>query len=716
MPYQKIPERIGRLKEMAGSLWWSWHPSARNMFRILDYSLWSLSGHNPIQQLYEISHEKLEAAAQDPTFLSLYDAATAEIDSEKKDGSSWYAANPSLALSGPVAYFSMEFAIHSSLPIYAGGLGVLAGDLCKEASDMGIPMVAVGFMYPHGYFKQRISAEGWQEEEYQQLDFTKAPVTQILSKGGQKSLVEVKLGNRTLHIGAWLVNLGRVNLYLVDTSLEENDPQDRQLSSRLYTADREQRLKQEIILGIGGVRVLRELGIKPTIWHANEGHTAFMTLERIRELVAAGTSFDKARENVQNSTVFTTHTPVPAGHDTFANQLIEQYFKEYWPSLGIDGQTFLNLGHTNGSDSHFNMTVLSLKTSGHRNAVSRLHGVVTRRMWCNLWLECPIEEVPITYVTNGVHVPTWIAQEFRTLFNKYLGKDWLDRQDDIEMWQHINDIPDPEIWQTHQELKGKLFHIILERAQIRWAKGEASPQQILSMGSLLDHSVLTIAFVRRFAEYKRPSLLFYDIERLKRIINDGSRPVQIIFAGKSHPADTASKLLLQRVHTMARDRAFQGRIAFLEDYDMHLARYLVQGVDVWLNVPRRLQEASGTSGMKAALNGVIHLSVPDGWWHEGYSDGNGWAIGDDSIKSSPEEEDRSDAAALYSTLEEKVIPLYYSRDRHNIPVSWTAMMKKSISSLTPVFSARRMLKEYDEKLYLPASRGLVQAGNHPWNR
>jgi starch phosphorylase len=603
----------------------------------------------------------------------------------------------------------MEFAIHSSLPIYAGGLGVLAGDLCKEAGDMGIPMVAVGFMYPQGYFKQRISAEGWQEEEYQQLDFSKAPVTQILSKTGQKCLVEVKLKDRTLHIGAWLVNLGRVNLYLIDTGLEENEPKDRQLSSRLYTADREQRLEQEIILGIGGVRVLRELGIKPAVWHANEGHTAFMMVERIREEVAAGSSFEKALESVQNTSVFTTHTPVPAGHDTFYNSLIEQYFKEYWPSLGIDGEKFMDLGHANGNqDDHFNMTVLSLKTSGHRNAVSQLHGVVTRRMWCNLWLECPIDEVPITYVTNGIHVPTWIAQEFRTLFNKYFGKDWVDRQDDIELWRHIDDIPDEELWQIHQELKGKLFHVILERAQIRWAKGEASPQQILSMGSLLDHGVLTIAFVRRFAEYKRPSLIFQDIERLKRIVNDSWRPVQIIFAGKSHPADTASKLLLQRVHTMARDRAFQGRIAFLEDYDMHLARYLVQGVDVWLNVPRRLQEASGTSGMKAALNGVIHLSVPDGWWHEGYNDENGWAIGDDTIKSSAEEEDRLDADSLYRTLEEKVIPLYYTRDRRNLPQAWVAMMKRSISSIAPVFSARRMVKEYSAKMYIPASRGLTQ--------
>ncbi len=710
MPYQKIPERIGRIKDIAGSLWWSWHPSARNMFRMLDYSLWSLSGHNPIQQLFEISHEKLEAAASDPAFLALYDAAVAEIDAEKHKGTSWAAIDPALAESGPIAYFSMEFAIHSSLPIYAGGLGVLAGDLCKEASDLGLPMVAVGFMYPQGYFRQRISAEGWQEEEYQQLDFNKAPVSPILSKTGHKCLVDVKLGARTLHIGAWQVDLGRVSLYLLDTSLEENDPQDRQLSSRLYTADREQRLKQEIILGIGGVRLLREMDIRPTVWHANEGHTAFMMVERIREEIAAGSSFEDARNKVQNTTVFTTHTPVPAGHDTFNNQLVEQYFKDYLPALRIDGEAFLDLGHIDGNkDTSFNMTILSMKTAGHRNAVSRLHGTVTRRMWCNLWLDCPLDELPITHVTNGIHVPTWIAQELRTLYGKYLGKDWLDKHDDSEVWRLINDVPDQELWQTHQELKGKLFHVILERAQLRWAKGEASPQQILSMGSLLDHGDLTIAFVRRFAEYKRPSLLFQDIERLKRIVNNPWHPVQIIFCGKSHPADTASKLLLQRVHTMARDRAFQGRIAFLEDYDMHLARYLVQGVDVWLNVPRRLQEASGTSGMKAALNGVLHLSVPDGWWHEGYSDGNGWAIGDDVTKNTVEEEDRSDAAFLYNILEEQIVPLFYKRDRRNVPLEWVAMMKKSISTIAPMFSARRMLKEYGTRMYLPAARGIAPA-------
>jgi starch phosphorylase len=703
--YVKIPERIGRLSELAGSLWWSWHPVGRTVFRTLDYPLWRQSGHNPVQQLYEISKDKLEAAAGDPAFLSLYDAAISAFDSEKKDGVSWCSIEHPGAFPGPIAYFSMEFAIHNSLPIYAGGLGVLAGDLCKEASDLGIPMVAVGFMYPQGYFRQRISADGWQEEEYQQLDFTKAPVCPILSAGGDRCLTEVKLKNHTLHIGAWLVDLGRVNLYLLDTGLEENEPQQRQLSSRLYTADREHRLQQEILLGIGGVRVLRKLGIQPCVWHANEGHTAFMMMERIREEVEKGHPFAEALDNVQKTSVFTTHTPVPAGHDVFTSDLISQYFENYWPSLGIDRDAFLDLGREGGKDGNsFNMTILSIKTSGHRNAVSRLHGLVTREMWCNLWHDCPVDKVPIIHITNGIHVPTWIALENRQLYGKYLGEHWVDRHDDIELWKHIEDIPDEELWRTHMLLKRKLFHIILERAQLRWARGEASPQQILAMGSLLDHDALTIGFVRRFAEYKRPSLLFCDIERLKRIVNDEWRPVQIIFAGKSHPADTASKILLQRVHTMAKDRVFQGRIAFLEDYDIRLARYLVQGVDVWLNTPRRLQEASGTSGMKAVLNGVLHLSVPDGWWHEAYNDGNGWAIGDDTIKPDHDEEDRSDARALFDLLEDDVIPLYYNRNRTGLPHDWVAMVKKSISTIVPVFSARRMLKEYCEKMYLPASR------------
>jgi starch phosphorylase len=700
----EIPERINRLEELANNLWWSWHPEGRNLFRMLDYPSWKLGGHNPVQQLHEVGREKLEAAAADDSFLSLYDTAIAAFDKEMSGGGLWYTGKCNASEQKPAAYFSMEFALHNSLPIYAGGLGVLAGDLCKEAGDLGIPMLAVGFMYPQGYFRQRISAEGWQEEDYTQLDFSRAPVSPLLGNDGKKCLVEVQLKDRILHIGAWLVRLGRVKLYLLDTDIEHNTPQDRLLSSRLYTADREHRLQQEILLGIGGVRILRTLSVAPSIWHANEGHTAFMMLERIREEVAGGMSFDEAIETVKKTSVFTTHTPVPAGHDVFSTELMEQYFKDYWPSLGTNREAFLDLGRRSGSgESTFNMTVLSLKTSGHRNAVSRLHGKVTRRMWHGLWPEYSEDDVPIMHVTNGIHVPTWIPIELRRLYDKYLGEDWVERHDDLEMWRRVDDIPDEELWQTHRLLKRKLFHLILERAQARWAQGETTPQQILAMGSLLDNDALTIGFVRRFTEYKRPDLLFRDMERLKRIINDRWRPVQIIFAGKSHPADMASKKLLQHVHTMARGREFQGRIAFLEDYDMRLARYLVQGVDVWLNTPRRLQEASGTSGMKAALNGVLNLSVPDGWWLEAYDGSNGWSIGDATLKASVQEEDKADTGSLYHLLEEEVVPLYYNRNRSGLPQAWLAMVKNSIRSIVPVFNARRMMKEYCEQMYLPAA-------------
>jgi len=671
---------------------------------VLDYPLWRSSGHNPVQQLHEISPERLSSAAGDSVFLSLYDQVASIFDKEMADGDSWLATTHPTPLPGPVAYFSMEYAIHNSLPIYAGGLGVLAGDLCKEASDLGLPLVAVGFMYPQGYFRQQVSAEGWQVEVRQQLDFNKAPVIPVLAADGQKCLAEVRLKNRTLHIRVWLVKLGRAKLYLLDTDIEENDPHDRQLSSHLYTADRENRLQQELLLGIGGVRILRKLGIQPSVWHANEGHTAFMILERIREEVAGGASFAEALARVQRTSAFTTHTPVPAGNDTFPSLLVEPYFESYWPSLGIDRKTFMDLGRQSGTeDPNFNMTILALKTSSYRNAVSRLHGRVTRRMWHRLWPDHAEDDVPITHITNGIHVPTWVAAEFRQLYEKYLGPDWEAKHDETQLWQHVAQIPDEELWRTRQVLKRKLFNTILERAQDKWARGTATPQ-VVSAGSLLGRDAITIGFVRRFTEYKRPALLFRDPARLKKLVGDRERPVQLIFAGKSHPADLASKTLLRYVYNMAGDREFQGRIAFLEDYDMHLARYLVQGVDVWLNTPRRLQEACGTSGMKAALNGVLHLSVPDGWWQEAASGRNGWTIGDDATKASAEEEDRADAEALYRLLEEKVIPLYYERDKEGIPRGWVAMMKESIRSIVPTFSARRMLKEYCEKVYLPAGK------------
>jgi len=705
----RLPRRIGRLDELAHNLWWSWHQQARDLFRILDYPTWRTSGHNPVKQLRDINPDKLKAAASDPAFLTLYDFVMSAFDADMSAQDTWFKTNYPGLLPGPVAFFSMEFAIHSSLPIYAGGLGIPAGDTCKEASDLGLPLVGVGFMYPQGYFHQRISTGGWQEEIYRQLDFSEAPITPMLSSRGRRALAEVELDSKSLSIAVWQLQVGRVSIYLLDTDVEENSPEDRQLSARLYIADKELRIQQEIVLGIGGVRVLRALGIKPAIWHANEGHTAFMMLERVREEIEQGTTFDEAVQRVRATTVFTTHTPLPAGHDVFPVQLVERCFHSYWGSLGIDRDMFMKLGQQNGlCNQAFNMTALALATSGQCNAVSQLHGTVSRRIWHVLWPDIKEDEVPISHVTNGIHVPTWVAPELGQVYEKYLDKDWLEKHDDPKIWERVTDIPDEELWAVRQLLKRNLMVTIRERARKRWDKVEVAPQQVLAMGALLDPWVLTVGFVRRFAEYKRPALIFHDIERLKKIINDEWRPVQIVFSGKSHPADYQSKYLLQQIYNLATDQQFQGRIAFVEDYDMHMAHYLVQGVDVWLSTPRRLNEACGTSGMKASLNGVPNLSVRDGWWYEGYNGANGWAIGNGPGAYSPEEEDKADAEALYRLLEKKIVPLYYNRDRDGVPHGWIRVVKEAIRSVTPNFCARRMLKEYTNQIYLPATLSLKQ--------
>jgi len=702
MTETKIPERIGRLEELTHNLWWSWHGEGRRLFRALDYPLWR-SGHNPVKELREVSRDKLQAAATDPSFLALYDSVMAAFDADMTTSDTWVTTNYPHLLKGPVAYFSMEFAIHNSLPIYAGGLGILAGDICKEASDLGLPLVAVGFMYPQGYFHQHVSLDGWQQELYWELNFGEAPINRVLSPEGKSAIAEVQLGDVNLAIGVWQVRVGRTNIYLLDTNLEENPMQYRQFSARLYIADRELRLQQEIVLGIGGVRVLRALGINPLVWHANEGHTAFMILERVREEVARGTSFAEAASRVRATTVFTTHTPVLAGHDIFPAELIDKYLRHYRESLGIDRETFFQLGQQDGSgDQAFGMTPLALRMADQRCAVSQLHRQVSQRMWHGLWPEVPENQVPISHVTNGIHVPTWIAPELYSLFEKYLGKDWVKEHDDPGLWARLLEIPDDELWAVRLRLKRKLVGAIRERMRSRWVEDDVPWRQIMAMGALLDPEALTIAFVRRFTDYKRPTLIFRDVNRLKRIVTDQRRPVQIIFAGKSHPADFPSKRLLQQVYALATDREFQGRIVFIEDYDMHMAHYLVQGVDLWLNTPRRLREACGTSGMKAALNGVLHLSVRDGWWHEGYNGSNGWALGSDLHTVEPEEEDEADAEALYRLLEEEVVPLYYARDRTGVPRGWIRLLKEAIRSIVPVFCTRRMLKEYTERMYQAA--------------
>lgn len=701
----KIPGRIARLEELAYNLWWSWHPEARELFRNLNYVLWRVGGHNPVKQLRETAPERLQQLAADEVFLALYDAVTARFDVEVLAEKTWFEAQYAGMLKGPIAYFSMEFAIHSSLPIYAGGLGILAGDTCKEASDLGVPFVGVGFMYPQGYFRQHISAAGTQEEIYRQIDFDEAPIKRVLTRDGKKLLAKVPLGKSTVSLAAWVVKVGRVEVYLLDTNLPENSVQHRQLSARLYVADPEVRLQQEIVLGMGGVRVLRALGLHPAVWHANEGHTAFMTLERIKEEVEAGLPFREAVQKVRSSTIFTTHTPVPAGQDIFEADLVSGYLSEYSRLLGVDLKECLKLGQMPGSDGRlFNMAALAFRMSEQHYGVSRIHEGVSRRMWHVLWPDVPEDAVPIGHITNGIHAPSWVASEMRELYEKYLGMDWLERHDDPALWEKVMDIPDAELWDARRILRHKLINGVDELAQRAWATNDVEANQLAAVGALLHPEVLTIGFVRRFAEYKRPTLIFRDVERLKRIVRDPFRPVQFVFAGKSHPADFASKELVSRVFGMAMDREFMGRVAFLEDYDMHMAHYLTHGVDVWLNTPRRTNEACGTSGMKAVLNGVLHLSVLDGWWDEGYNGSNGWAIGEVVKPPTNEEEDRADAESMYRILERDVVPLFYMRDRQGIPHGWVRMMKESIRTLAPKFNTRRMMREYIECSLTPVCR------------
>ncbi len=702
---QGVPPRISRLPELANNLWWSWDEQGRQVFRSLDYDLWRTSGHNPVKMLRDVNRDKLEAAAKDPTFLELYDSVLGKFDNYMSSQKVWCTKNMPPDFKGQIAYFSAEYAIHNSLPIYAGGLGVLAGDICKQSSDMGLPMVAVGFMYPQGYFHQQISADGWQEEVYTQLDFSEAPITPCVWPQGCGPFISVPLADRDLYVQVWQVRVGRVNLFLLDTNINDNRPEDRGLSARLYTADQEERLKQLIVLGIGGVRVLRELHLEPVVWHANEDHTAFMMFERLREERAKGSSLHEAIEKVRRNTVFTTHTPVAAGHHIFPYPLMDRFSRTFWEKLGIDRDIFLKLGYYDGlGPDRFSLTAFALRLSGQANAVSKLHGMVARKMWSVLYPGKPVDEVPILSITNGVHSPSWRAYEISELFGDQATSESLSSVYEEQFWKNAADISDEKFWEIHQIMKSRLIRAIQDRAQQRLVRDGISTQQVLTMGTLLDPYALTIDFTRRFAQYKRPYLILGDTERLQKILTDPLKPVQLIFGGKSHPADYASKELLKYVYNLALDRRFQGRIAFVEEYDMNLARDLVRGVDVWLNNPRRLQEACGTSGMKASMNGVINLSIRDGWWDEAYNGSNGWAI--DGFKGgSPEEEDRSDSASLYDLLEHEIVPLFYDRDRKGIPHRWIKMAKEAIRTINPVFNACRMMSQYVEQMYLPAVYG-----------
>jgi len=681
-------------------MWWSWHPEAQELFVDVDPALWELVYHNPIRFLNEVRQASLLAAADDHEYTARYDAVMANFDEYMAARSTWFKEeHPDLE--GPVAYFSFEFGLHESLPIYSGGLGILAGDHVKGASDLDVPMVFVGYLYPQGYFKQEINADGWQEAIYNKLDFDDEAVMPAQTPDGREVVVEVQLPERVIYAKVYRIQVGRVPLFMLDTDIHPNAPADRQLSSRLYGGDQEMRLAQELVLGVGGIRALRALGIDPQGYHMNEGHAAFLLLELARERVEKGEPFAQALTDVAEKTIFTTHTPVAAGNDAFSFDLMDKYFGLYYPQLGVSREEFLNLareGHPWGPA--FSMTALALKGSDYRNGVSKLHGRVSRNMWHWLWPNRSVEDVPITSITNGVHTGTWLAPELFEFYTKYLGADWYDKLDDPATWQPLYDAPDDKIWEVHALLKRQLVDFARER-MAEWNKrtGGQPPES-----AILDPDALTLGFARRFATYKRATLLFTDTDRLLRIMNEAGRPVQFLFAGKAHPNDEPGKHLIQQVNQAAHHAGLEGKIIFLEEYDMNVARYLVHGVDVWLNNPRRPYEASGTSGMKASLNGVPNLSVLDGWWAEGYNGKNGWAIGEGQEYGNPDEQDWHDVVSLYTLLENEVVPRYYERDKKGVPVAWVNTMKEAIVSCAPRFSMRRQVKEYTEQFYVPAMK------------
>ena len=694
-----IPERISGLNELAYNLWWSWNPAARMLFKMLDRPTWKESTHNPVKTLEELSGEVLSAASQDPEYLHRYDRVMKKYYEEINKSETWFSRQVVDPRCLPVAYFSAEYGLHHSLPFYAGGLGFLAGDYLKECSDLGIPIVAVGFMYPEGYTGQQIGDDGWQLSTDDSLDRDSAPITRVLTDDGRQLTVTVPFISPPIHVAVWKVMVGRIPLYLMDTGIDTNIPDNRAISSHLYGGDIEQRLRQEIVIGIGGSEVLNSLGIRHSIAHLNEGHAGFALLERIRERVQSGMSFAEATTDVKNTTVFTTHTPVEAGHDIFPFALMEKYFRTYVPLLGLGFDEFLRLGkHPTNPDAGFNMTAFALRMSDYRNAVSLRHGEVSRTMWHPLWPEQSEGDVPIRSITNGIHVPTWIEPRMERLLDTWLGPEWKLNHDMQEIWERIDSIPDKKLWEVHYWLKMKLMNTIRDRARLRWRQKNVSSGVIVSEGTLLDPGVLTLGFARRFTGYKRADLIFTDMDRLKKLLNDPWRPLQIIFAGKAHPADDEGKRILQRVFSVAHSPETGGRIAFVEDYDEQLAQYMVHGVDAWLNNPLPPLEACGTSGMKASLNGVPNISVRDGWWIEGYNGRNGWSFGD----GNGADRNRDDANALYTLLENEIIPRYYTVDDDGIPRGWVKVMKEAMRSTSPAFSTRRMAKEYVNMFYKQA--------------
>jgi starch phosphorylase len=708
MPH--LPGRLQALHKLAYNLWWCWNYEAVLLFRRIDDQLFEKVENSPVKLLGAVGQDRLEQLLHDDGFLAHLDRVTAALD-RYMNTRTWFQetyGDKEEARNYRIAYFSAEFGIHESIPIYSGGLGVLAGDHLKAASDLGLPLVGVGLMYREGYFRQYLNVDGWQQERYPENDFFNLPLIPETKPDGSPILISVPMPGREVWARIWRIQVGRVPLYLLDTNIPQNSPDDRQITARLYGGDHDMRIRQEMILGIGGIRALKALDKKPTVCHMNEGHSAFCGIERIRSRLEMQPDLDFAtvREAVVAGTCFTTHTPVPAGNDVFSPQLIEHYFGAYLPQLKIGLQEFLGLGRQNPRDYNepFCMTVLAIRLSNVSNGVSKLHGTVSRRMWKAIWPDLPEVEIPITSVTNGIHTQSWLSPETTQLYDRYLGVQWEERPTDYSVWKRVDNIPNAELWRTHERRRERLVAFARSRLRAQLLRRGAPPAEVARADEALDPEALTIGFARRFATYKRGTLLFRNLDRLAALVNDKERPVQIIFSGKAHPRDHGGKELIAEIIHIARRPEFRRRVVFIEDYDMNVARYLLQGVDVWLNNPRRPLEASGTSGMKAACNGAINLSVLDGWWVEGYLGDNGWAIGAGEEYTDLTYQDDVESRAIYDLLEQEIVPLFYTRASDGLPRGWLKMMKRSISTIAPVFNTSRMVQEYMEKCYVPSAQ------------
>ena len=701
-----LPDRLQVLHKIAYNLWWVWHADAVALFRRINPDLFEALDHSPVRLLTSTAQSRFEELSRDAGFLADLDRVGAHLDAYQS-APTWFGQSHGADSAARVAYFSMEFGIHESVPVYSGGLGVLAGDHLKSASDLGLPLMGVSLMFREGYFRQYLNSDGWQQERYPENDFFNLPLIAETNPDGSPIHVAAPLPGRDVMLRVWRIQVGRVPLYLLDANIAQNRPEDRGITSQLYGGDTHMRIQQEIVLGIGGLRALRAIGKEPTVCHMNEGHAAFVTLERIRVLVQEqGFPFAVAAEAVKAGTCFTTHTPVPAGNDAFPQAMIEQYLGGYLGQFGVDRATLAMLGrqHPDNAGEPFGMTVLALKLANTSNGVSKLHGTVSRKMWNDIWAGLSAAEVPIGSITNGVHTQSWIAPEMGELFDRYLHVGWESKPTDYAVWQKVDQIPDGELWRTHARCRAKLVAFARTRLTAQLQRRGAPPHEIRAAGEVLDPDALTIGFARRFATYKRGDLVFRDADRLAKIVNDSTKPVQFVFAGKAHPKDNGGKELIARVVQQARKAEFRKHVVFLEDYDMNVARHMVHGVDVWLNNPRRPLEASGTSGMKVAANGGLNCSILDGWWVEGYDGDNGWAIGSGEEYADLNYQDEVESRQLYELIERDITPLFYDRDAEHLPRNWVRRMKRSIGTLVSAFNTNRMVGDYLQTCYLPSHR------------